>query len=163
MVNNPVTRDVIAQYKRSFKIIRSEIEAFSDEQWSKGLDFFLTPVNVAMHITDTLDFYFSSGITGEKYRWGHRFGGGWWEMAEDKKPSRDAVLAYLDELEKKIMAQLNDLNDQALSQMVPREDNPTTLIGHLMYAIRHTMHHHGELGALSVYHGNEGGVWDDRV
>jgi hypothetical protein len=33
-------------------------------------------------------------------------------------------------------------------------------IGHYIYALRHTMHHQGELAVLSIYHGNEGGSWE---
>ena len=162
-MENPVTQDIITQYQRAFKIIHLEIEGFDDDQWLKGMDHFLVPVNVAMHIADTLDFYFSSGITGEEYQWGQYFGGGWWELSESQKPSREKLLTYLDEVEERVMDLLAGLDDQILLQKLPRNEHPTSYIGHLIYAIRHTMHHHGELGALSVFHGNPGGVWDDRV
>ena len=35
-----------------------------------------------------------------------------------------------------------------------------TLLGHYVYALRHTMHHHGELAALAVHHTGDGGSWE---
>ena len=35
-----------------------------------------------------------------------------------------------------------------------------TVLGRLVYALRHSVHHHGELSALAVYHGLPGGSWD---
>jgi hypothetical protein len=149
--------DVADQYRRAFRMLYEEMERFDADQWLQGISAWQVPVNVAMHIVDCLDFYFCAE-SGEGYRWGHRFGGGWWELNADRRPDRDAVLAYAREIEARVLAELATLNDADLARPVNRRSG-ATLLGHYIYALRHTMHHHGELSALAVYHGHAGGSW----
>jgi hypothetical protein len=140
-------------------MLYSELERFDEQQWKRGLDLFLVPVKLATHIFDCLDYYFS-GKVPDQYKWGYRFGGGWWELPDDKLPDKAAVLAYAREIEERVVRELTSLDDQDLARPVEINDGSgATLLGHYIYALRHTMHHHGELAALDVYHGNEGGAW----
>jgi uncharacterized damage-inducible protein DinB len=152
-------KDLISQYQHTFRIFYEEIERFSDQQWIQGLDSFLTPVNVSLHIVDCLDFYFWDNAEGE-YLWGHRFGG-WWELPDDKLPSKSNIRAYAWEIEARIIKQLRSLEDDDLLRQVEVHDGgaPTSM-GRLVYALCHTLHHQGELAALAVYHGLPGGSWD---
>jgi hypothetical protein len=150
--------DLANQYQRSFRMLYSEIERFDEAQWVEGILPFQVPVKVAMHMLNCLDYYFS-GMSPEEYQWGHQFGGGWWELSDDELPDKDAVLAYARELEGRVADELSALEDEDLSRPFEIDISAATLLGHYIYAIRHTMHHHGELAALSIYHGNEGGSW----
>jgi hypothetical protein len=161
-MSKAMVNDLIDQYQRSFKMLIEEISRFDDRQWLTGLadpDHFQVPVVLAMHIYDCLDFYFR-GKSGDEYRWGHRFGGGYWELPLEKLPSTALVLVYAQELETRINAELSALEDADLGQsaLVPDEPNLTRL-GHYIYALRHTIHHEGELASLNVFNGNQGGVW----
>ena len=152
--------DLADQYRRACRMLYAEVDRFGGPQWASGISFHLTPARLAMHIFDCLDYYFS-GQTGDQYRWGHRFGGGWWELPVDRLPDKAAVLAYGREIESRILAELAGLDDGDLSRSCEVDpESGATLLGHYVYAIRHTMHHHGELAALSVHHGNEGGSWE---
>jgi hypothetical protein len=150
--------DLADQYRRSFQMLYSEVERFDQRQWITGLSPFLSPVNQATHIIDCLDFYFS-GKKGEDYPWCHRFGG-WWELSADQQPDQAAVLAYGREIEARIMAELATLDDADLTRPLGDEGAAATLLGHYVYALRHTMHHHGELAALAVHHTGDGGSWE---
>ncbi len=76
-------------------------------------------------------------------------------------PGKEVVVAYARELEQRIIAQLAPLNDADLLKHRPQgAESQTTVMGHHVYALKHTMHHHGQLAALSVLHGHEGGSWD---
>lgn len=155
-----VVHDLIDQFQRTFRMLYEEIERFDDRQWTTGPDFFQTPVKVAMHIVDCLDYYFS-GKTGEDYKWGYRFGGGWWELPDEKLPGKAEVLAYAWEIEARIINQLKSLDNDDLFKPAEIKDGAAeTVIGRLVYAFRHTMHHHGELSALAVSHGLQGGSWE---
>ena len=112
-----------------------------------------------MHIFDCLDYY-SSGVNGETYSWGHHFGGGWWELPAEKLPSNKVVLSYAHEIKDRVTTELGLLADDDISRTFTIDDSAKTLIGHYIYALRHTIHHHSELAALSVFHGNPGGSWD---
>lgn len=158
--------DLMRQYRHSFRILYEEMARFTPEQWQKGLSFFMTPVNLAMHITDCLDFYFRPDLT-QPYVWGHRFGGGWWELKAEQRPTQAALVDYTRALEARILATLDALDDAALAQPYPAkpslpisDEGYTTWLGHYVYAVRHTLHHHGELAALATSHGHEGGAWD---
>jgi uncharacterized damage-inducible protein DinB len=158
-MSDGAVQDLITQTQHAFHILYKEIELFDEQQWKTGLDFFLTPVNIAMHIFDCLDYYFGD-IPPEEYQWGHRFGGGWWELPLEKQPDQQVVLDYAHELERRIIAELGALSDVDL--LNPWSFDPTagTYLGHFVYAMKHTMHHHGELAALAVFHGKQGGSWE---
>jgi hypothetical protein len=152
--------DLIDQYQRTFRMLSAEIKHFDPQQWGTGLDDFLSPVKLSMHIADSLDYYFS-GKTLDEYSWMHHFGGGWWNLPADSLPGSNVLLDYLQELEARIVAELSALDDADLAQKIGTKDcSEGTRLGHYLYALRHTIHHQGELAALSVYHGNEGGCWE---
>jgi hypothetical protein len=151
--------DFIKETEHTFYVLAKEIELFDDEQWTKGLDSFLTPVNVSMHIFDCLDFYFTEK-PGEEYPWGHYFGGGWWELPAERLPGKKAMLEYAQALQRRILGRLNAMNDEDLLKSLSPEPDSQTFTGHFLYAMKHTLHHHGELAALAVFHGKEGGSWD---
>ena len=157
-MSKEAVNDLINQYQRAIGILYSEIERFNDSQWITGLDDFLVPVKIAYHIIDCLDYYFS-GKVPEDYLWGYRFGGGWWELPEDRQPDKAAVSAYLHEVEARIIDELNSLMDEDLLRPFTLDECARSVLGHYIYALRHTMHHHGELAAVSVFHKNAGGDW----
>ena len=159
-MGNAAVRDLIGQYKHAFRILVEEISRFNEMDWRQGISSFQTPVIQAMHILDCLDFY-SLEDTGQPYTWGHRFGGGWWELPDDRLPQQKVLIDYACELEARIIQQLTPLNDEDLLKLRDQAaDDQHTVIGHHVYALKHTLHHHGQLAALSVYHGHAGGSWD---
>lgn len=151
--------DLVDQYQRALKMLYAEIERFDDEQWVTGISFFQVPVKQAMHIVDCLDYYFC-GKTGDQYQWGYRFGGGWWELSDDQLPDQATLLEYTREIEERIISELTSLNDEDLSNPFEIDGSGKTLLGHYVYALRHTMHHHGQLTVLLVHHDREGGSWE---
>jgi len=113
-----------------------------------------------MHTVDCLDFYFTPP-SSERYTWGHRFGGGWWDLPDSALPDQETVLTYAREIEQRILSILSTLQDEDLFQpMYPHRTGQHTRIGHYIYALKHTLHHHGQLAALAVYHTGDGGSWD---
>ena len=68
------------------------------------------------------------------------------------------LLAYAHEVEERIAAQFAALEDADLARSYPGRSAATHL-GHYVYALRHTMHHHGSLATLAVHHGLAGGSW----
>lgn len=152
--------DLIEQYRHMFRIIYEEIERFTDGDWMEGVSFFQVPVKQAMHLLDCLDFYFGRSDHKE-YMWGYRFGGGWWELADDQLPDASNVLAYARELEAVVFKELSSLSDDDLSDPSPIHfEWAGNRLGLYVYALKHTLHHHGQLAALSVYHGHDGGSWE---
>jgi len=159
-MSKTLINDLIEQYKHTFRIVNQEIERFTDQDWLEGFSFFQVPVNQAVHLLDCLDFYFREDEVDD-YQWGYRFGGGWWELDEEQLPGKNEVLDYTRELEYLILEKLASLDDVSLSETSPIQfEWAQTRLGLYIYALRHTLHHHGELAALAVYHGHEGGSWE---
>ncbi len=152
--------DLLDQYRRSFWMIQSELDRLTDDQWTSGAPDFFAPAVLAQHLTDCLDFYFTDVAAGE-YQWGHRFGGGWWELPVERWPSRPCVGDYVRELEALVEARLGSITDEQLAGPHPfGDESGKTWLGHYVYALRHTMHHLGELAAVSAHLGNDAGAWE---
>ncbi len=152
--------DLKGQFRHALFIFREETRRFSAAEWIAGFEFFQVPARQAIHLLECLEFYFLER-SGEDYPWGARFGGGWWELDEGQLPGQEEILAYADEIEAQISEKLAGLEEGALLQPpgTPREW-ADTLLGHYLYALRHTAHHQGQLAALASYFGHAGGSWD---
>jgi uncharacterized damage-inducible protein DinB len=154
-----LTEDLRDQFLRAISMLRDTIGKFNADQWTSGISWFQAPAKIAYHVIECLDAYFREDPDAE-YTWGHRFGAPFWELADDAQPGQEALLKYLEELKMRIERELASLNDQDLAEPHNTEKrHAETRLGHYVYALRHTMHHHGALTLLSVYHGNEGGSW----
>ena len=62
------------------------------------------------------------------------------------------------QIETQIMDELSSLEDEDLLMQV--YDWAKTRLGNDLYALWHTVHHHGQLAALASYYGHDGGSWD---
>jgi len=152
--------DLVGQFQHTLAIFCEEVERFTDEQWVTGVAFFQIPAKQAIHLLECLEFYFA-GVPSKGYPWGIRFGGGWWDLKEEQLPDKDAILAFAREVEFQLMDELVSLNDDDLLTPLNQEyEWADTRLGHYIYALRHTVHHHGQIAALAAYHGHEGGSWD---
>jgi uncharacterized damage-inducible protein DinB len=150
---------LLDNYRKAIGLVAETIGQFDPEQWRQGISFFQVPCKIAFHTVDCLDYYFREAPEME-YRWGHQFGGGWWELTDDAQPDQQALLGYLREVEARIEEHLTSLTDGDLVTPYDAEGQlGETRLGHYVYALRHTMHHHGALSLLSLYQGNEEGSW----
>jgi uncharacterized damage-inducible protein DinB len=159
-MNRTVTDDLLEQFQRTISMVRFTIEEFDDEQWLSGISWFQTPARVGYHLVESLDFYFSGKADGEEFTYGYRFDDPWWEMKDEQLPKREALLEYLDEVKERIEEAFSSLDDGNLSTPFELYDwSGKTLLGHYVYALRHTMHHQGALTVLATHHGHEGESW----
>ena len=153
-------QSLYVNFENACKLIEDTILQFSPDQWLQGDDSFQVPAKISYHILDALDYYFRTH-PNEKYTWGHRFGGGWWKLAEEELPTPQDLITYLRELEERIQRTFfHDLTDADLAK--PFDDaweHGETRLGHFAYALRHTMHHHGALSLLSLQFSNPEGIW----
>mgnify|MGYP006304741145 CR=1 FL=1 len=153
-------QSLFTNFENAFKLLEDTILQFTPGQWLRGEDAFQVPAKISYHILDALDYYFRPE-PNEKYTWGHRFGGGWWELPEEELPSPHDLLTYLQELEGRAQRTFfHDLTDADLSEPFDKaKEHGETRLGHFIYALRHTMHHHGALSLLSLQFANPEGIW----
>ena len=88
--------------------------------------------------------------------WGWPFRGRW-ELAEQQLPSPAQVLGCLAETRGRICAHMAALTDADLTAPY---DHAETRLERCIYAIRHTMHHHGALSLLALQRGKPAGHWE---
>jgi hypothetical protein len=158
-VSTLLTEDLLDQFQRAIAMLGATIHKFAPQQWTQGLSTFQAPAKVAYHTVECLDAYFREDPDAE-YRWGHRFGAPFWKLADEEQPSQKVLVEYLEDLETRIVRELSSLTDDQLTAPHDAERrHAETRLGHYIYALRHTMHHHGALTLLSVHHGNRGGSW----
>lgn len=154
-----LTKDLLDQYQRAIAMLSATIRKFDPQQWTRGISAFQTPAKVAYHTAECLDAYFREDPDAD-YAWGHRFGAPFWELADDQLPSQEDLLEYIQDLRVRIQKEILSLTDAELAAPHDTEKrHAETRLGHYVYALRHTMHHHGALTLLSIYHGNQGGSW----
>jgi hypothetical protein len=146
-------------FKDTIGLLRDSIRNFGEAAWCKGPTFFQVPAKVAYHDVECLDYYFKAKSRDE-WSWGYRFGKPWWELSNEEQPSQEALIAYLDELEDRIGAHLNGVQDEMLGEVYdPQEETFRTRIGQYLYALRHTTHHLGSLASLAASGGTKPGEW----
>jgi hypothetical protein len=158
-MSHALCQSLAGNMSASIKLVAETVGQFKPHQWMEGIDAFQVPWKIAYHIIECLDYYFRDP-TGEPFEWGYRFGGGWWELPADRAPSPDALLGYLAEIEGRIAHHFAVLDDSELTTPYDAEkEHGETRLGHYVYALRHTMHHHGALSLLSLMAGNPEGSW----
>jgi len=140
-------------------LVCETIGQFTDEAWVQvGVNRFQTPVMIANHIAETLAYFFRDDPDSE-WDWGWPFRDKW-ELAEQQLPSQRQVLEFLDTTMAHITAKLSVMDDSALSEPYSAAQADTTRLSRYIYAIRHTMHHHGALSLLALQSGAPDGHWE---
>lgn len=151
-------QDLLDHYRKALRLAAETIGLFDPPQWRGGAALFESPARTAYHLVECLDYYFRD--PGRPFQWGSRFGGGWWELPEENLPAQAEVLAYLEEVQARIVHQLTSLRDEELGTPYDEErEHGHTRLGHYVYGLRHTMHHHGVLSLLALQQGHTEGGW----
>ena len=164
-MSRTLTQDLHQQFQRTAGMVRGVIQEFDEDQWRAGISWFLIPARLSLHLIESLEVYFTPKSDYEdkgRFPFGRGYGDvPWWEIPDEKLPSQEDILAYLGEIEDLIAKTFDSLDDTAMSAAFTDLDfSGQTLAGHYAYALRHTMHHQGQLSALAIHHGHSGGDWE---
>jgi hypothetical protein len=151
-----VCKELAFQYKKALHLTRENMLAFDSSQWLNGISFFEVPARVAFHIIDCLDEHFREDRE-TPYVWGHRYGRGCDDLPIEKLPAKTDLLIYLDEMEQRIVAYFDKIDDRALSRT---HNKHSSVFGQCLKVLRHMMHHQGALNLLAVYHKTGFDAWE---
>lgn len=127
-------------------MLEAAMASVTDDKWHSGVGkwhFSLT----AYHVVETAQFYMSSDPDAMK--WGARAGYGWREGIDIEKEilpklTRDLVRAYLEETRGRLAGVLKSMSAEDLL----KKDGFYwfgSVLERLVYLLRHTAHHIGEL------------------
>ncbi len=145
------------QFERMWAMFRDTVEKCPDEEWLKGGDWQLVPARWAVHAIGGGDFYL--GENPEAYERPGRFGVEWLDGSLDSFPTRDEVRAASREVEATVVRFLRETPDDVLfgENAFPwTGDSPYE---RMVYLLRHTQVHIGDLGCVLRHRGLVTGEW----
>jgi uncharacterized damage-inducible protein DinB len=150
---------LVDQFDRMWAMLEEVIRNCPDDEWkSGGGNWFLVPSRLAYHTIETVDYY--SRQSPEDMEWGKRFGGvDWEEQQVERLPDRASISAYLEETQEDLRAKLRALTDQDLLASHPFPWTGATLLDRLIYTLRHSMFHLGQIQAELRRRGLKGAQW----
>jgi hypothetical protein len=152
-----ITSELIEQYDRAWAMLRATIERITDERWRSGDAPGLVPARWALHAIETVAFYMRP--TPDGFRWNARFGVDS-DAPADRLPSRADVLAYLEEVRADARATLERMSDSDLLEATNAFPwTGSTILGRMLYTLRHTMTHQGELSMILRFQGADETEW----
>ncbi len=162
MIPACATEELVFQFDNLFHVLGVTIRRVSRKQWGSGETPFQTPARQACHILWACESY----ATGDWGRFQNRFGINAYsldaEIPPDQLPTPEQILAYLEEVQGEVRARLGSYTDNALLDRTPNwgwRERGLTLLGHIIYVLRHATLHLGQLQAELYRRGIQGGVF----
>jgi len=137
---------LLEAYKLIWDMYDSAIQDVPEEHWRTGEIDYLIPARLVYHAVQTGDFYTEE--TPDDFPWGHRFGGGCFEVPPEGLPTKEQAQAYHDEVREKVTEWIKRTGDPGL--MSKEEAFPWTggvILGRALYLLGHYRQHFGELNA----------------
>ena len=147
------------QWTRTWSMWEEMIQSIPDEEWARGEIDYLIPARHLIHVTVGEDV-FSADTPLEESDECNWFGVPAWETDRPHLPSKEAALDQLAIFRSTVEARLSQLTDEALLE--PEQVHPwtgRTRIGKILFTLRHTQHHLGEINAELIRRGIEGVRW----
>ena len=146
-----------SQLDYTIELLHDTIGKFDDEAWKAGFGRMHYPWRIAWHTIQCLEAYFSPGVECKPKE---PFNAPLDETPDDRAPSVAATQEYLREVIARIeqRIKIDDRRDLA-ETYIPSNRTGRNILEQYVYAIRHTMHHHGALAALAVKAGVKDIMW----
>jgi hypothetical protein len=162
MMPSSMVEELAFQYDNLFHVLRVTIHRISLKQWVEGADPFRTPVRQACHILESCEYYATGEGGGCRRRFGCLAGSLDGEIPAEQLPNPAQVVDYLLDVEQKVKAWLGGIREEDLLGRCPNwgwRERGLTLLGHILYVLRHATFHIGHLHAELHSRKIKGGVF----
>ncbi len=147
------------QWARTWAMWEEMIHSIPDEEWASGEMDYLIPARHLIHVTVGEDV-FSADTPVEESDQTKWFGVPAWETAASDLPRKELALSRLAAFRSTVEARLSQFSDEALLE--PELVHPwtgRTRVSKILFTLRHTQHHLGEINAELIRRGIEGVKW----
>jgi hypothetical protein len=151
--------EILDHYGRQFETLDSLFDRVNDEAWRhedqrlKGVWQWMT------HTLETIEFYMSDKPPGE-FGFGHRFDLDWEQPEPANNPSLDEMKQYLDGVRGNAFRVLESMSEEDFTAPeTVHEWTGATFGAKMLYLMRHTQQHVGDMNRVLAYHGCESMVW----
>ena len=136
-----VKEEFSAQFDQTWSIFTEIVGSFPDDSWTSYGVGYVVPARVAYHALLGVEYYIEY-----KSNWGNRTGRDWSSMATTLLPSQEDIQEYAEDLSTSLNQWLSRLDLDAENKRF--EWAGKTQSGVLIFLLRHTMYHIGELNGL---------------
>lgn len=142
--------DLADQFDRAFEMIRETIERFTPEQWIADDHHGQPAAWWGLHAVETVGFYMRPEPQWPPHN----------RQWVGEEPSQQELLAYLADLQVEFRAILVGWSDgELLSTANAFPWTGATVLQRMLYLLRHTMTHQGEMSMLLRFYGADETVW----
>jgi hypothetical protein len=154
-----LVESVKEQWARTWSMWEEMIHSIPDEEWTSGEIDYLIPARHLVHVTVGEDVFSADTPLddSDEAKW---FGVTAWETAASNLPDKEVALGKLAVFRSTVEARLSQLTDEALLE--PEQAHPwtgQTRMSKLLFSLRHTQHHLGEVNAELIRRGIKGIRW----
>lgn len=151
--------ELLDHFTRQFNTLDSLFAVVNEKAWVHKDPHLKGAWQWMTHILELIEYYFGDVKTDE-FRFGHRFDLDW-EIAEtDRVPGMEEMKQYLDDVRRQVLSFLHARTDADFSS---RQTlylwTGTTLLGRMMYVLRHTQQHIGDINRTLGHCGCRAMVW----
>jgi hypothetical protein len=138
---NPQAEVLADQFVRVLSMLREAVKAFPATEWRKGDTPYQRPSGLALHLVESIDGY--AALKPGESVCSRRPDADWQDKDSAKLPSQDELLAYLDQVERRLAHFLANADLTAPEELF--RWTGSTLLGRVVYSLRHTQHHLAEM------------------
>lgn len=134
-------------FARVWNMWEELIRNIPDDEWRKGDIDYLIPARHLVHVV-ACDDVFTGDIPFDQYDPLKLFGVGEWGTPPEELPSREVALAKLAAMRATVEERFSRFDDAALLE--PEQMHTwtgQTRLGKMLYVLRHSQHHLGEMNA----------------
>lgn len=139
---NKLQAELKNQFGRVFFKLREAVMTFPEKEWRHAEAIHLRPAGLATHILETFDFY-TSELAAADFPWGERLGTDWEDPDKDQLPTQEEILQYLEEMKFRLTQWVGSRN--LLEKETAYPGTGETVLGRVMYVLRHTEAHLAEM------------------
>jgi hypothetical protein len=147
------------QFERQFKTLDTLYDRVNDGAWTYADPRIKGVWQWMAHLLETVEFYLGTR-DGDSFPWGHRFGVDWEDAQADAIPDQQAMRAYQEEVQALVAQALGSRRDADL--LAPESLHPwtgQTHLGKLLYVMRHTQQHIGDINRVLRLNGCDALAW----
>ena len=137
--------EFIKQYEHTWRVFERIVKDFDNDAWVHTGRGVITPARIAFHILQGVKYYIKDSTT-TLFASGKSFESNWETVQEKDLPSQNDILACIGELKTKTEKWLSEMNLNSKNESF--EWAGETKLGVVLFLLRHTVYHMGELSSL---------------
>lgn len=152
-------KEFLDQYNHTWNILEGIVNDFDDDYWTHLEHGYIVPARLAYHILRSTQYYIEDA-SPVVLPSGRAFDGDWLSMDRQELPLRSDILYALKTFRTKTERWLNDMDMEAENTAFDWAGE--TKSGVVIFLMRHTLYHLGELNAL-LYESKNGKAEDNYI